>query len=144
MDKREKALLVSKAEELGWHVEIDQNNWKFQKSSQNGETFQVDIIGENVVSELRKHYCGLTTEDHVTIRIESKKIGICDTKSLAALIDDAFRKMVDTLYNALSDAEDAYYEEATDATNCELGIYDCSTCSINGNCIRQDETGADE
>ena len=50
MDKREKDLLVSKAEELGWQVEIDQNNWKFQKSSQNGETFQVNIIGENVVS----------------------------------------------------------------------------------------------
>lgn len=124
MDEREKNLLVSKATELGWQVEIDNGNWKFQKSSPAGETLQVNIAGEN-------------------IHIESKKIGICDVKSLTALTDD-FREMVDALYVALSDAKDANYEEEADLTNCELGIYDCATCNINGNCMRQNETAGDE
>lgn len=85
MNEREKNLLVSKAKELGWQVEIDNGNWKFQKSSPAGETLQVNITGED-------------------IHIESKIIGICDVKSLTALTDD-FREMVDALYIALSDAK---------------------------------------
>lgn len=141
MDEREKTLLVSKAKELGWQVAVDENGWEFQKSTPVGETFRVSVTGEDVVGELRKIYCGAATEDNVTIHMEAEKLGIHDVMSLRALFENAsaFRETIDTLYHALSDVEDAYLEEKVDSTNCELGIYDCSTCNINGNCVRQDE-----
>lgn len=49
---------------------------------------------------------------------------------------------VRSLY-AAPDTE-TYYDETEhdeEQTNCELGLYDCSTCSINGACQRQDEQG---
>lgn len=143
MDEREKTLLVSKAKELGWQVTVDENGWEFQKSTPVGETFRVSVTGEDVVGELRKIYCGVTAENHVTIHMDAGKLGIHDVTSLTKFIDSAsaFRETVDTLYHALSDVEDAYLEEEADSTNCELGIYDCSTCNINGNCTRQDEEG---
>lgn len=141
MDEREKTLLVSKAKELGWQVIADESGWVFLMSTQVGETFRVSIPGEDVVGELRKIYCGAATEDRVTVHMDAEKLGIHDVMSLTKLIDSAsaFRETVDTLYHALSDVEDAYLEEEADSTNCELGIYDCSTCNINGNCTRQDE-----
>ena len=143
MDEREKTLLVSKAKELGWQVTADESGWVFLMSTQVGETFRVSIPGEDVVGELRKIYCGAATEDRVTVHMDAEKLGIHDVMSLTKLIDraSAFRETVDTLYHALSDVEDAYLEEEADSTNCELGIYDCSTCNINGNCTRQDEEG---
>lgn len=143
MDEREKTLLVSKAKELGWQVTADESGWVFLMSTQVGETFRVSIPGEDVVGELRKIYCGATTEDRVTVHMDAEKLGIHYVMSLTKLIDSAsaFRETVDTLYHALSDVEDAYLEEEADSTNCELGIYDCSTCNINGNCTRQDEEG---
>lgn len=143
MDEREKTLLVSKAKELGWQVTADESGWVFLMSTQVGETFRVSIPGEDVVGELRKIYCGAATEDRVTVHMDAEKLGIHDVMSLTKLIDraSAFRETVDTLYHALSDVEDAYLEEEADSTNCELGIYDCSTCNINGNCTRRDEEG---
>lgn len=143
MDEREKTLLASKAKELGWQVAVDENGWEFQKSTPAGETFRVNVTGEDVVGELRKIYCGVTAEDHVTVHMDAEKLGIHDAMSLLTLIENAsaFRETVDSLYYALSDVEDAYLEEEANSTNCELGIYDCSTCNINGNCIRQDEEG---
>ena len=143
MDEREKTLLVSKAKELGWQVTADESGWVFLMSTQVGETFRVSIPGEDVVGELRKIYCGAATEDRVTVHMDAEKLGIHDVMSLTKLIENAsaFRETVDTLYHALSDVEDAYLEEEADSTNCELGIYDCSTCNINGNCTRQDEEG---
>lgn len=143
MDEREKTLLVSKAKELGWQVTVDETGWEFKKSTPVGETFRVSVTGEDVVGELCEVYCGANTEGHVTVHMEVEKLGIHDAMSLTTLIENAsaFRETVDTLYHALSDVEDAYLEEEADSTNCELGIYDCSTCNINGNCTRQDEEG---
>ena len=143
MDEREKTLLVSKSKELGWQVTVDGSGWEFQKSTPVGETLRVNVSGEDVVGELRKIYCGAAAEDHVMVHMDAEKLGIHDAMSLQTLIENAsvFRETVDTLYHALSDAEDAYLEDESDSTNCELGIYDCSTCNINGNCIRQDEEG---
>lgn len=66
----------------------------------------------------------------------------------SVLFDETGRKLVrteldfqeeDTVRSlfAAPDTE-TYYDEA-EQTNCEFGLYDCSTSSINGDCLRQDE-----
>lgn len=55
------------------------------------------------------------------------------------LLDDGFFEYL---------AEEGYIEEPDEeeeeATNCETGTYDCSTCILNGNCDRQDAVKAEE
>ena len=56
MTEKLKSLLVSKAEELGWKVKIDESCWEFQKYSPAGEDFWLSISGEDIVDELLEYY----------------------------------------------------------------------------------------
>ena len=108
-----KSLLVSKAEELGWKVNIDENCWEFQKYSPAGEDFWLSISGEDVVDELLEYYEEFDTEDHVMGLMEAKKNGFRGVPSLKELVEDAdaIEKMIEELYDALHDVESEYYEE---------------------------------
>lgn len=108
--------LVSKAEELGWRVLIDQDCWEFQKYSPAGEDFWVSISGKDVVEELLDYYEGFDTEDHVMMHMEAKKRGVVGVPPLKELVRDAdaIDKMLEELYDALHEVEEAYYEEEDD------------------------------
>lgn len=113
MTEKLKSLLVSKAEELGWKVNIDENFWEFQKYSPAGEDFWLSISGEDVVDELLEYYEEFDTEDHVMGLMEAKKNGFRGVPSLKELVEDAdaIEKMIEELYDALHDVESEYYEE---------------------------------
>lgn len=116
MSDRLKALLVSKAEELGWTVLIDEHCWEFQKYSPAGEDFWLSISGKDVVDELLKYYEGFDTEDHVMMHMEAKKHGVSGVPSLKELVEDAdaINEMIEALYDALHDVEEQFYEEEDD------------------------------
>lgn len=143
MDEELKNLLVKKAEELDWKVDVGENCWEFEKYSPAGEDFIFGVSGQNVVDEVHEYYETFDTEDHVMGLMEAKKNGFGGVPSLKELVEDAdaIEKMLEELYDALSDVEEAYYRDEADTTNCELGIYDCDTCNINGECDRQQEEG---
>ena len=113
MTEKLKSLLVSKAEELGWKVNIDENCWEFQKYSPAGEDFWLSISGEDVVDEVLEYYEEFDTEDHVMGLMEAKKNGFQGVPSLKELVEDAdaIEKMIEELYDALHDVESEYYEE---------------------------------
>lgn len=141
-----KTSLISKAKELGWEVDIDESGWEFKKYSPAGEDFFFGVSGEDVVAEVLEYYETFDTEDHVMGLMEAKNNGFRGVPGLKELVEDAdaIEKMLEELYDALSDVEEAYYRDEADTTNCELGIYDCDTCNINGECIRQQAEGGDE
>lgn len=115
MTEKLKSLLVSKAEELDWKVNIGESCWEFQKHSPAGEDFFLSISGEDVVDELLEYYEEFDTEDHVMGLMEAKKNGLQGAPSLRELVEDAddIEKMIEDLYDALHDVEERYYEEAT-------------------------------
>lgn len=116
MNEKLKELLVSKAEELGWTVHIDEQCWEFQKYSPAGEDFWLSINGKDVVDELLDWYEGFDTEDHVMMHMEAKKHGVSGVPSLKELVADAdaIDKMVEELYDALHEVEEEFYEEEED------------------------------
>ena len=120
MTEKLKSLLVSKAEELGWKVNIDENCWEFQKYSPAGEDFWLSISGEDVVDELLEYYEEFDTEDHVMGLMEAKKNGFRGVPSLKELVEDAdaIEKMIEELYDALHDVESEYYEEQEAYLSC--------------------------
>lgn len=116
MNDKLKTLLVDKAEELGWRVLIDEHCWEFQKYSPAGEDFWLSISGKDVVSELLDWYEGFDTEDHVMMHMEGKKHGVAGIPSLKELVADAdaIDEMVEELYDALHEVEEAFYEDEED------------------------------
>ena len=96
-----KTLFLSKARELEWDVDIDESGWEFKKYSPAGEDFFFGISGEDVAAEVLEFYETFDTEDHVMGLMEDA---------------DAIEKMLEELYDALSDVEEVYYrnEEGDD------------------------------
>ncbi len=112
MTDKLKNLLREKAEELEWRVLIEEDCWEFQKYSPAGEDFWISISGEDIVDELLDWYESFDTEDHVMMHMEAKKNGLSGVPSLKVLVEDAdaIDEMVEELYDALHDVEEAYYE----------------------------------
>lgn len=113
-----KTLFLSKARELEWDVDIDEGGWQFEKYSPAGEDFFFGISGEDVVAEVLEFYETFDTEDHVMGLMEAKKNGFGGVPSLKELVEDAdaIEKMLEELYDALSDVKEVYYrnEEGDD------------------------------
>lgn len=111
-----KERLIDKALELGWTVNVDDHCWEFGKYSPAGEDFWFSISDKNVVKELLEYYEGFDTEDHVMMHMEAKSHGVSGVPSLKELVADAddIEKMIEELYDALHEVEEAYYEEGED------------------------------
>lgn len=116
MNGRLKELLVSKAKELDWKVEIDEHCWEFQKYSPAGEDFWFGVNGDDVVDEVLEYYETFDTEDHVMGLMEAKKNGLSGVPRLKELVEDAdsIEKMIEDLYDALHEVEEQYYSEEED------------------------------
>ena len=108
--------LIAKAQELDWTVNVDDNCWEFGKYSPAGEDFWFSISNKDVVKELLEYYEGFDTEDHVMMHMEAKKHGVSGVPSLKELVADAdaIEEMIEELYDALHEVEEAYYEEVED------------------------------
>lgn len=105
MNGRLKELLVSKANDLDWKVEIDEHCWEFQKYSPAGEDFWFGVNGGDVVAGVLEYYETFDPEDHVMGLMEAKKNGLSGVPRLKELVD---------VVGALHEVETKYYEEDND------------------------------
>jgi len=122
-------------EALGWDChKCDDGTLELEKHSPGGEDVIFTINGEDIPAEVREYAEDFDEDEHVELWIGGRgKRGVPET--VRELMEDAeaIQKMLNELAEALESVQ----------TNCDLGIYDCSTCAIHGFCA-QEEEGNDE
>lgn len=118
-------------EDLGWTcLRYEDGTMELGHASPAGEDFWAAIDGEDIPAAVAKCAEYFDANEHVEFLVESRGTrGV--PNSVRALVEDAeaIQMMLDELAEAL----------ATVQNNCELEIYDCSTCIIHGNCDREEE-----
>lgn len=111
--KRLRELFISKAEELGWRVSIDEasGTWEFENWSPAGEDFVVSV--DNVSDGLMAYYESFDPEEHVTDLLIAKRNGFRGVPDIKTLVGDA-DKIDDVLYKlacAIEEVEKCYNME---------------------------------
>lgn len=100
--------LIEKADELEWSVNIDGDDWEFEKYSPAGEDFIFTVsvdAPEEVWREVRRYANDFDTEEHIEMWVEAKKNLVSGIPSIRRLVEDAddIDKMLDELADALRD-----------------------------------------
>lgn len=117
-------------EALGWTVNTYKDgSMEIGKHSPAGEDFWFSIEGEDIPTEVREYAEEFDADEHVDLWAQGRgERGV--PQSYRELVEDAeaIQEMLDNLADALDSVQD----------NCELGIYDCSTCIIHDKCDRED------
>ena len=115
-----KVLLVQKAEDLDWSVDIDGKSWEFEKYSPAGEDFFFELNGEDIVGELQKYYDMFDPEEHAMDLAIAKRNGFPGVPDLRTICNDAdaIDEMIYELLQAFIEVEaehlDAQEEEDED------------------------------
>ncbi len=106
-------LLVQKAADLEWSVDIDGKCWEFEKYSPAGEDFCFALHGEDIVGELQKYYDTFDPEEHIMELVEAKRNGLSGVPSIRTLCDDAdaIDEMIYELLQAFIEVEDKHLDE---------------------------------
>ena len=113
--------LLDKAEELGWCIHEDHEEWEFSQYSPAGEDFSFyvctsDVIDpEDLAREIRSYANDFDTEEHVEMWIEAqgKVSGVPDIKTLVKDADD-IKLMLNELASALEGVLNGDDEEDED------------------------------
>ena len=123
-------------EALEWDChKCDDGTLELEKYSPAGEDFIFTIDGKDIPAEVAEYAEDFDADEHVVLWAESRgKRGVPDT--VRELLEDAeaIQKMLDELAEALKSVQ----------TNCDLGTYDCSTCTIHGSCDQEEEGDDDD
>jgi len=118
-------------EDLGWRcIKDEDGTLELNQTSPTGEDFWFSIDGVDIPVEVAEYADDFDVNEHVGMYVETRGMqGV--PRSIRTLVEDAeaIQKMLDELAEAL----------VTVQTNCDLGIYDCSTCAIHGKCAREEE-----
>lgn len=113
--KRLRELVISKAEELGWSVSIDEESgtWEFENWSPAGEDFVVSVDGNNVGENLMTYYESFDPEEHVTDLLVAKCNGFRGVPDIKTLVGDADKidDMLCKLACAIEEVEKCYEKE---------------------------------
>lgn len=106
-------LLVQKATDLEWSVDIDGKCWEFEKYSPAGEDFCFALHGEDIIDELQKYYDSFDPEEHIIDLLIAKRNGFPGVPDVKTLCDDAdaIDNMIYELLQAFIEVEDKYLDE---------------------------------
>lgn len=113
--------LLDRAEELGWCVREDHDEWEFGQYSPDGEDFNFcvctsDVNGpEDLVREIRSYASDFDAEEHAKMWIEAQGhvSGVPDIKTLVKDADD-IKLMLNKLASAMEDALEGREEDGDD------------------------------
>lgn len=113
--------LLDRAEELGWCIREDHEEWEFGQHSPAGEDFYFcvwtsDVNGpEDLVREIRSYANDFDTEEHAKMWIEAQGhvSGVPDIKTLVKDADD-IKLMLNKLASAMEDALEGREEDGDD------------------------------
>ena len=113
--------LLDRAEELGWCIREDHEEWEFGQYSPAGEDFNFCVCTsdvndpEDLVREIRSQADGFDAEEHVKMWIEAqgKVSGVPDIKTLVKDAD-AIELMLNKLASAMEDALEGRGEDDDD------------------------------
>lgn len=118
-------------EDLEWTcLRDDDGSLELEKHSPAGEDFIFNIEGEDIPSEVAEYAKDFDKDEHVELWVNGRgERAVPGT--IRELMEDA-----EAIQNMLNELAEAL---ASVQNNCELGLYDCSTCIIHGCCDREDE-----
>ena len=113
--------LLDKAEELGWCIHEDHEEWEFSQYSPAGEDFSFCVCTSDVNSpedlarEIRSYANDFDAEEHTKMWVEAQGhvSGVPDIKTLVKDADD-IKLMLDELASAMEDALEGKLEDDDD------------------------------